>query len=283
MASAESSPQVTTHDKSVLWYTPELQNIETPAREIFENYCKIPSDQVTSHILQVRERAWDVWPYPCIGRFNFLDLSLSQSPLYPQILQRVKAGQTLLDLGCCFAQDIRKLVFDGAPSENTWGADLCADFIDLGYDLFLDRETLKTKFLTANIMDPQSALKQLDGQIDIVYAGSFFHLFGWDDQVKVAKRVVQLLKPRNGSLVLGRQVGNVRAGEYPRTSAKGLMWRHDGASLARMWKEVGLATGTKWNVDATLHEVTGFGGLKSGKEWHDENTRMLRFEVQRVN
>lgn len=57
------------------------------------------------------------------------------------------------------------------------GADLCSDFIDLGSALFLDMETLKTNLLTANVTDPESALKQSDGQIDIVYVGSFFHLF----------------------------------------------------------------------------------------------------------
>lgn len=29
---------------------------------------------------------------------------------YPEILQRVKDGQKLLDLGCCFGQDERRLV-----------------------------------------------------------------------------------------------------------------------------------------------------------------------------
>ncbi|MCJ1298531.1 hypothetical protein MMC08_001321 [Hypocenomyce scalaris] len=283
MASAGTDSQIGTRDRNVPWYNAQLQDIEPPARDIFEKYCGIPSDQVIPHIVQLRERAWDIWPYPCIGRFNFLDLGISQSTLYPHILRRVKDGQTLLDLGCCFGQDIRKLVSDGAPAENLWGADLRAEFINLGYDLFLDKETLKTTFLTADIFDPESALKQLDGQIDIVYTGSFFHLFVWDDQVKVAKRVARLLKPRKGSLVLGRQVGTVKPGEYPhRTNPTGVMWRHDGASFASMWKEVGEATGTKWDVNATLDERSGFAGKTQGSEWSNPNMRRLRFEVQRV-
>lgn len=154
----------------------------------------------------------------------------------------------MLDLGCCFAQDVRKLIFNSAPSENIWVADLCSDFIDLGYKLFLDKETLKSKFFTTDITDPESALKQLEGQIDIVYAGSFFHPTGWDDHVKVATRMVRLLKPRKGSLVMGRQVGNVKAGKYHhRIDAKGSMWRHDVASFAQLWKETGLATGMRWD------------------------------------
>lgn len=32
----------------------------------------------------------------------FLDFSIGQSPVYDEVLQKVKAGATLLDLGCCF-------------------------------------------------------------------------------------------------------------------------------------------------------------------------------------
>ena len=58
------------------------------------------------------------------------------------------------------------------------------------------------------------------------------------------------------------------------------MWRHDGASFARMWKEVGVATGTRWDVNATLDEIAGFGGLAQGRKWQDAT---VRFEVQRVD
>lgn len=89
MASAESSPQVTTHDKSVLWYTPELQNIETPAREIFENYCKIPSDQVTSHILQVVRSSFSM----LYGRF--LGTPANQIPFW---IERTGLGRLAVPL-----------------------------------------------------------------------------------------------------------------------------------------------------------------------------------------
>ncbi|CAF9913778.1 MAG: hypothetical protein ALECFALPRED_001367 [Alectoria fallacina] len=111
--------------------------------------------------------------------------------------------------------DIRKLVFDGAPSENILGADLRPEFIDLGYDLFCDRDTLKSKFLIGDVFDQTtcSAFRELDGKINIVYAASFFHLFNWEDQLGMTERVVRLLTPVEGSLILGRQMGNVNSGE----------------------------------------------------------------------
>ena len=37
---------------------------------------------------------------------------------YDDILARLKGGATLLDLGCGFAQDLRTLAADGAPTES---------------------------------------------------------------------------------------------------------------------------------------------------------------------
>lgn len=70
----------------------------------------------------------------------------------------------MLDLGCCCAQDLRKLVHDGAPSENLWGAELKGGFLELGYELFLDRETLKAHFIEADVFDAEGLLKQLEGK-----------------------------------------------------------------------------------------------------------------------
>ena len=100
-------------------------------------------------------------------------------------------------------QDLRKLVHDGAPSKNTFASDLKTDFWDFGYEMFLDKSRLQTRFVQADIFDADSQLKELDGKMDIINAASFFHLFGRDEQIKVAKRVVQLLKPEV-SLLEGR-------------------------------------------------------------------------------
>jgi hypothetical protein len=61
---------------------------------------------------------------------------------------------------------------------------------------------------------------------------------------------VQLLRHKEDSLILGRQVGNLDAGDYiQRTSKVSVMYRHNADNLKKMWDEVGEATGTKWRVD----------------------------------
>lgn len=241
-----------------------------------------------------RVRAWSIVPYPCIGRFHFLELSISLSPLYPTILKRmIESKHTLLDMGCCFAQDVRKLVSDGAPSENIYGAELRQEFIDLGYDLFRDRDTLKSKFLIGDVFDDsdESEFKQIEGGIDIIYAASFFHLFNWDDQVRVAELVVRLLRPVTGSIVFGRQRGNVNPAEYEHmTNQRGTMFRHNQDSWKKMWQQVGKSTGTQWDVNVTLEtgrndpdlfEADGPApGFDGNKRRNGDGS--LRFQILRV-
>jgi len=187
-----------------------------------------------------------------------------------------------LDLGCCFGQEIRRLVTDGAPSENLYGSDLRPEFFELGYKLFRDKETLKSTFIAADIFDAQSGLNQLQGKIDILYVGSFLHLFGYDKQVEVCKATVKLLRPKEGGLVVGRQIGHLEAGERPhRTNKEQTMYRHNETSFARMWEEVGEATGTKWRVKC---EALGLDDedRRGRGNWPDEGLRRLRFSVWKL-
>lgn len=40
----------------------------------------------------------------------FLHFSISQTSAYPEILERVKGGDSVIDFGTFFGQDLRKLV-----------------------------------------------------------------------------------------------------------------------------------------------------------------------------
>jgi SAM-dependent methyltransferase len=194
-----------------------------------------------------------------------MSLSMYRLPSYPKVLERLKSGAVFLDLGCCFGQEIRDLVRAGVPSKNLYGSDLRQEFWDIGYELFRDKETLESTFYAADIFDESetSPLRQLDGKVDVIYAGSFFHLFSWDQQLRVAKRVVGMLKPVEGSILVGKQVGRKIGGVVPHRPRPGLtepsagtMWRHDGESWEKMWKETEEATGTEWDCKTTVEEFT---------------------------
>jgi hypothetical protein len=148
---------------------------------------------------------------------------------------------------------LRKVASDGAPSENLYGCDLRPKFFSLGYRLFRDKETLKSKFFVADIFDLASPLSSLYGKIDIIYAGSFLHLFGYAQQLEVCKQIVKLLKDKKGSMLLGRQVGNLDPGEkVHETRKERTVYRHDSESFKKMWEEVGELTGTNWKVESEM-------------------------------
>ncbi|KAI9854881.1 MAG: hypothetical protein M1824_006512 [Vezdaea acicularis] len=298
---------VNAHSGDVPWFAQELTDINQPARDLFEKYSGIAADKVIPHVLSIEEnattpplklkpddlqrnRAWQIWPYPCIGQFRFLDLSISLSPAYPDVLQRLKDSttsqppRTLLDMGCCFGQDIRRLVLDGVDSSQLYGSDLRREFMELGYDLFLDRESLKSKFLVGDIFADKGGLDQLDCKIDIIHAASFLHLFDRANQIAACKRLVRILRAEAGSMILGRQAGNIRPGEYPRRDHPNeTRYRHDASSFEKMWNEIGEETGTQWKVKADLTEAFGPYSKKNKLDlWNDPGTRRLTFVVTRL-
>ena len=154
--------------------------------------------------------------------------------------------------------------------------------MDVGYDLFQDRDRLRSTFVAADILDESSPeLRGLDGNIDIVFAGSFFHVFDWDAQMRISKRLALLMRSVPGSLVFGHHLGHVAPDTYPLGLGAGSVYAHDKGSLQQMWTQVGLETGSKWRVEAEL-EGTGklVGCTKEGK-WGDPGRRYMRFVVRR--
>jgi hypothetical protein len=216
-----------------------------------------------------------------------MDLKLMTADIYQEVLTRIANGEKFLDLGCCFGQEIRQLVFDGAPSINTYGSDIWGEFMSIGYDLFRDKDRLQTTFITADVFDNSSPLTQLAGQMNIIYTGAFFHLFNLEEQEKVAVRIVELLVPRPGSLIIGQHSGNENSGEYSRSGESDgpKHFRHNPQSWKEFWDKVGEKTESRWSVEAdvcfpefTLPEVEG----KSTAMQTVMGAKALRFTVKRL-
>ena len=189
----------------------------------------------------------------------------------------MKTGkETYLDLGCCFGQDIRRLVYDGVPSENCYGSDLRLDFMELGHRLFLDKDSLRSQFIAGDVFDPEAEIKKLDGQVDILHAASFFHLFDLEQQKQVARRVVKLLKPKKNALLLGRHVGNVKGGEIAhRMTPSRTMFRHDPDTWKKLWEDIGQETGTEWEVEVDMADWVS-------PEWQQDGARRMAYSVRRA-
>lgn len=221
-------------------------------------------------------------PYPCIGNYRFLNLTLINHPLYESIVSKLKSdsSSTYLDIGCCFGQDLRQLVLDGVPSSQLVGIDIEGPLLDLGYELFLDQKTLDSRFAVVDVFNAAqnaSWTSLVKTGADVVHCSAFFHLFPLQQQIDAAKIIAQMVK--KGGVIVGRQSGSVKPAEVPAVKAGTTSFRHDLSTLSNMWRIVGVKTGTKWNVEGTLDEV----GLQTriNNSVEDENSRRLLFTVRR--
>lgn len=300
-------PKIGSKDKSVGWYDQTFPGIEPAARELLEEYSHIAPEEVDQYVLAMvwctqnsflsplctqparqatdpstpqRDKAWEIFPYPCIGQFRFLNLSLSKKPSYARILARLSGWATYLDIGCCIGQDIRKLVHDGAQGENLHGAELQGGFIELGYDFFRDRDSLAAMLVQADALDLSegSPLYELVGKVDFVHLGQVLHLFGWEKQRQLLENCVKLLKPVSpGTMILGQAVGDVEGGMRP----GGQNFVHNVETFNKMWSEISERTGLKFECRATLDE--GLGIAESRRGWDFATSRRLSFEVERID
>lgn len=217
-------------------------------------------------------------PYPCIGLFRFLDLPACLSPVYPEALSRVCNGETFLDLGCCFGQDIRKLVYDGASSENIIGVDTESRFIELGYELFRDHDKIQAKFCVGDVF-ADDFLSDWWGKVDIIFIGSFLHLFGFEQQTIIVKQLVKLLRNRNNSLVFGRHMAMEKGGTL-RTNACGWsLYHHSAETIRQLWDT---ASEGEWEVSSKLVEYRS-EGWDNGVKWQgSDEVKQQYFSARRM-
>ncbi|GJJ13705.1 hypothetical protein Clacol_007961 [Clathrus columnatus] len=139
-------------------------------------------------------------------------------------LGKTRKNAIMLDIGCCFGNDSRKAISDGFPLSNVLCTDLRKGFFDIGHKLFKTTpKTFPLAFFEGDIFDTEftypyptttkipnlSALEnigQLKGQVSVIHASSFFHLFNGEKQQELAHILAQLLLTQR-SIILGCQIG----------------------------------------------------------------------------
>lgn len=141
--------------------------------------------------------------------------------MYNRIVERVtSAGSgsppTLIDLGTCLGQDIRKLIHDGAKPEQLLGIDKYPQFLNVGYELFRDYSATRSCFHPADLfaVDENSVLNTTRGSWDIVASAQVLHSFDWDKQKQLIKLMFQLARGK-GSWLAGLLAGGLKGHSVP--------------------------------------------------------------------
>lgn len=283
------TPWKETSSQKAPWFQSSIGARLTPyMQHLFERYVGIPKDEIVTHIDQIREKAWKILPYPCVGSYGFIVTQLEKSPHLSTVVHRIQQGATFLELGACFGQELRILADAGAPTKNMFALDRTPEFWELSFELFRDREKMDAPFVQADFMSDScfeevAGLRELVGKTDIIHAGYFFHLFGWDGHLEAMVKVVKL--SRVGTTLIGHQIGRTTAAEESTTSEDGelkKLFHHSEESWKALWKEVQERTKTEWKVEVECIGLKEFGLQEEDYNWMPPTARALTFFVTRL-
>ncbi|KAF7330378.1 hypothetical protein MVEN_02476200 [Mycena venus] len=256
-------------------------------------------DALKAHVVAVQKKAAEVHDYPCIRRFGFIKIKINKfRAAYQHVLhlgQNVP-GALLLDIGCCFGNDLRKIASDGFPAHNMVASDLRQDFWDLGHQLFRSTpDSFPVVFLAGDAFDsnflslqpllkepPQSpapdlhsltSLSGLHGRLSAIHSASLFHLFSEDGQLQLARKLASLLVPRPGSIIFGCHGAQPTKG-YVLGSKGKQMFCHSPESWRDMWNGEVFERGS---VEVSTHMVNAGKILNETTDFH-----MLFWSIKRL-
>ena len=116
---------------------------------------------------------------------------------YAQMLQRTGP---FLDYGCGTGDNIRQLLRDGFSREQITGFDLSWESINLGFDLYRDRDAIRDLFVV-NDTSPFG-----EETLDSIYSGSVIHVIADDVELdEYLKNAWSALRP--GGILFGSTLG----------------------------------------------------------------------------
>ena len=209
-------------------------NSEIP--KFFKEYANIQENSLVTKVFEVYTKSLEVHHYRCLSTLKFLLPRITASPYYNEIKNQ-STNKKFLDIGCALGTDLRKMNLDGIPQKNLYGLDIEKGFINLGYNLFNDKNTNKMTFIIGNILDKDFIQQmKLESSFDIAYSSSVIHLLD-NQQVKQflsnSYRIV-----REMGVFFGQTTGLPEPREIQEASGRHY-FLHSGDSLKEELKKIG--------------------------------------------
>ncbi|KIL67227.1 hypothetical protein M378DRAFT_73824 [Amanita muscaria Koide BX008] len=229
--------------------------------------------ELKKHILTVQARAYEVFPYPCIGLFLFTKLGILRSPFYERALQIAKEHKDpiLLDVGCncdrvltSISSSMSRCVIIYASNSRV------LETVDFGYDgiASINQHLLYPFVLIISLIHrdvagscPCSHSSSIDNFCSIS-CGLPLHGAEADAQMKsqdrpleAGRRLASLLSPDPGSIIFGGHGGLPVKGNrtHHLLGSERTMFCHSPESWRDFWDGQVFAKGTV-RVEAELQE-----------------------------
>lgn len=168
------------------------------------------------------------------------------------------------------------MAFDSGSSKNLMGADIESRFMELGYELFGDASTFEAQFTSGSIFE-EDFMSKWHGKIDMIYLGSFLHLFTNEQQVVIVKKLEKLLVKKPGALVFGRNLGADKGGEFRMESLGWDLYRHSDETMRDLWNLEG-----EWEIESQLSRYESPGWENSRRSWQGDDTKQMMFTAKRL-
>lgn len=217
-------------------------------QQFFTKYLGKVPDDFEDRVKAFQTKALAVATYRCIKTYSYLLGRISLNPFYSSILPDF-SQKTILDLGCCFGTDMRKMISDGANPQLMWGIDLHAEFFPLGHLLFSDEDKLPlTSFLQGDFFQEDFVpkisqafttrqQKPFNG-FNLVQLGAVLHLLNEDGVIHILSLIKKELLGQ-GAKLIGQTVGRVDGDASVITQRGDLRYLHTKESLRELMEKLG--------------------------------------------
>ena len=170
--------------------------------------------------------------YRCVESLAFLVPKVQMFEGYGRLLElcKEKKAVKVADIGCCFGQDIRRLILDGIPPSMIWAIDVVDGYWSAGLELYRDLgadqsdhaqkhriDRVHTLFcdLTATDLSEGVATSLLTRDFNCLILKNVFHVLSLDQGERLVARMAQML--HKGGFVMGICIGAEQAKSWART------------------------------------------------------------------
>ena len=162
--------------------------------------------------------------YRCIERMMFLTPRLPKHFAYQTLIKFLKESdkekKQLLDLGCCFGQEVRQLIQEGIPTTSITAADIHDGYWNVGREFFMDNlshsstrldgvSTIFDDFAQSYPLPAEATNRIVDSLINnfnAIICQMVFHVLTKEQTENLVKRICAMLK--KGGILIGSCVGS---------------------------------------------------------------------------